>query len=126
MKQLTGRENYSKYWVFRGWLDPSSFKSPWWNPPRPNIAPNIPDPQRLSTNDYDAIDAGGWYWDAGAASNQFRSINSIITSLTIDRQSVRAVARAINGINRQTGDPNGLDERLAATQEIELILMDGT
>ena len=27
MKQLTGRENYSKYWVFRGWLDPSSFKS---------------------------------------------------------------------------------------------------
>ena len=125
MKQLTGRENYSKYWVFRGWLAANSFQSPWWNPPRPNRAPNIPDPERLSTNEYDAIDAGGWYWDAGASSNQYRSINSIITSLTIDRQSVRTVARAINGINRQTGDPNGLDERLAETQAIEVILMDG-
>jgi hypothetical protein len=42
-------------------------------------------------------------------SNEFRSINSIITTSTIDRASVRAVARAINGINRQTGDPNSLN-----------------
>lgn len=124
MKQLTGRENYSKYWVNRGWLSSSSFQSPWWNPPRPNRAPNIPDPQRLSTNDYNAIDAGGWYWDAGAASNQFRSINSIISTDVIDRASVRAVARAINGINRQTGEPNGLAERLTETQAVEAILMD--
>ena len=125
MKQLTGRENYSKYWVHRGWLRSNSFQSPWWNPSRPSRAPNIPDPERLSINKYDAIDAGGWYWDAGAASNQFRSINSIITTDAINRASVRAVARAINGINRQTGEPNGLNERLAETQDIEIILMDG-
>jgi predicted chitinase len=124
MKQLTGRENYSKYWVYRGWLAANSFQSPWWNPPRPNRAPNIPDPQRLSTNEFNAIDAGGWYWDAGAASNQFVSINSIITSNVIDRQTVRAVARAINGINRQTGEPNGLNERLTESQAVEIILMD--
>jgi hydroxyethylthiazole kinase len=125
MKQLTGRENYSKYWVYRGWLDARSFHAPWWNPSRPNRAPAIPDPQRLSTNEFAAIDAGGWYWDAGAASNQFRSINSIIATQAVDRQSVRAVARAINGINRQTGDPNGLTERLAETQDVALVLLDG-
>ncbi len=126
MKQLTGRENYSKYWVFRGWLSADSFTSPWWNPPRPHRAPNIPEPQRLSINDYSAIDAGGWYWEAGSASNNFSSINSIIVTHTIDRTSVRAVAVAINGINRSTGDPNGLTERLTESQAAALILMDGT
>jgi predicted chitinase len=125
MKQLTGRENYSKYWVYRGWLDASSFQSPWWNPSRPGRAPAIPDPQRLSTNAFAAIDAGGWYWDAGSASNQFRSINSIIATQVVDRQSVRTVAVAINGINRGTGDPNGLNERLAETQDVALVLLDG-
>jgi predicted chitinase len=125
MKQLTGRENYSKYWVYRGWLDGNSFSSRWWNPPRPGQAPVISDPQRLSINAFAAIDAGGWYWDAGSASNQFRSINSIIATQLVDRQSVRAVAVAINGINRQTGDPNGLAERLAETQDVALVLLDG-
>jgi predicted chitinase len=124
MKQLTGRENYSKYWVSRGWLSSNSFQSPWWNPSRPNRAPNIPDPERLSTSEFAAIDAGGWYWDAGAASNQFHSINSIITSDAINRATVRAVARAINGINRQTGEPSGLNERLTETEDISIILMD--
>jgi hydroxyethylthiazole kinase len=124
MKQLTGRENYSKYWVYRGWLDKSTFQSPWWNPPRPNRAPVIPNPQLLSTDDFNAIDAGGWYWEAGAASNNFRSINSIITGTVIDRPSVRVVARAINGINRQTGEPNGLNERLAESRDVAQVLMD--
>jgi predicted chitinase len=128
MKQLTGKENYSKYWVYRGWLAQDTFTSPWWNPPMPktpNRPPNIPDPQRLSINEFNAIDAGGWYWDAGAASNQFRSINLIITSDQIDRASVRAVARAINGINKKTGEPNGLDERLAESIAVQTVLMDG-
>ncbi|MGY0653003.1 M23 family metallopeptidase [Luteimonas sp. A537] len=124
MKQLTGRENYSKYWVYRGWLEPATFTSPWWNPARPARAPAIPNPQELSINAYSAIDAGGWYWQAGAASNQFRTINSVVTNNTIDRATVRAVARAINGVNRQTGDPNGLDERLAESEAIEIVLMD--
>ena len=124
MKQLTGRENYSKYWVYRGWLDPATFASPWWNPPRPAQAPLIAEPQRLSVDAFNAIDAGGWYWLAGAASNRFRSLNTIIVNDTIDRTSVRSVARAINGINRQTGEPNGLDERLAESLAVEAILMD--
>lgn len=124
MKQLTGRENYSKYWVYRGWLDPATFTSPWWNPSRPDRAPTIHNPEELSVNAYSAIDAGGWYWLAGAASNRFRTINSVITNNAIDRATVRAVARAINGINRQTGDPNGLDERTSESEAIGIVLMD--
>ena len=124
MKQLTGRENYSKYWVYRSWLDPSTFTSPWWNPPQPNQAPVIDSPQDLSTDTYNCIDAGGWYWDAGSASNRFRSINSAITTTVIDRTSVFAVSRAINGINRATGEPNGLAVRITASQRAGRILLD--
>lgn len=124
MKQLTGRENYSKYWVYRGWLDPSSFDLGWWRNTQRFRTPRIDEPQLLSLNTFNAIDAGGWYWDAGSASNNFRSINSIISTHTIDRQSVRSVSRAINGINRQTGEPNGLAERLSATINVSTILLD--
>ncbi|MCY7370889.1 MAG: M23 family metallopeptidase [Polaromonas sp.] len=123
MKQLTGRENYSKYWVYRGWLAPSTFDSSWWTNPQRLRAPNIPDPQRLSVNVYNAIDAGAWYWEAGAARNRFRTINISINSNVIDRTTVRTVAIAINGINSQ-GEPNGLTERLEATQDVVPILMD--
>lgn len=30
MKQLTGRANYANYWVYRGWLQASSFSNNWW------------------------------------------------------------------------------------------------
>lgn len=29
-KQLTGRANYANYWVYRGWLQGSSFTDNWW------------------------------------------------------------------------------------------------
>ena len=126
MKQLTGMENYSKYWVYRGWLAPTSFQSPWWNPSRPDRAPDIPDPQRLSTDAYNAIDAGGWYWTAGSQRARFRTINSIITTGGISRQTVEMVATSINGTNRTTGEPNQLDDRLAESLSVKNICMDDT
>jgi hydroxyethylthiazole kinase len=123
MKQLTGRENYAKYWVYRGWLDASSFDARWWSNPQRLRAPAIPDPQRLGTDEYNAIDAGAWYWEAGSARNRFRTINTAITTDVIDRTTVRTVAVAINGVNNQ-GDPNGLNERLAATQQVSPVLND--
>ena len=67
-KQLTGRLNYSKYWVFRGWLDPRTFDDSWWVDPhyaahdaahmqrRPAI---VDDPQRSTQTPYNCIDTGG-------------------------------------------------------------------
>lgn len=124
MKQLTGRENYGKYWVYRGWLDETTFKKKWWSPSKPSDAPSIPDPQRLSVDPFNAIDAGGWYWEAGSTSNRSVSINKAITSDTINRDSVFTVSKAINGINPKTKEPNGLDDRLIHTKRIAKNVMD--
>ncbi|WP_288408583.1 hypothetical protein [uncultured Herbaspirillum sp.] len=126
IKQLTGRENYGKYWVYRGWLSPTSFEATWWKPSNPEKAPRIPDPQRLSINSYNAVDSGGWYWTAGARDNQFRTINLKIESAVIDKSVVKAVAIAINGKNRNTNEPNNLAERLKETQWAKTIIMDET
>ena len=124
IKQLSGRENYGKYWVYRGWISPTSFESTWWHPSNPAKAPKVTDPQWLSINIYNAIDSGGWYWTAGAQDNKFKTINLRITSSIIDQATVQAVATAINGINRTTGKPNHLDERLKETLWAQNILLD--
>lgn len=117
MKQLTGRENYSKYWVYRGWLDKNSFKSNWWNPVSVKNAPVVDNPQLLSISSYNAIDAGGWYWEAGSAHNKFASINKTIGSIVNDG-NIELVTKAING------GLNGIEERRANTKRIAKILMD--
>lgn len=120
MKQLTGRENYSKYWTYRGWLDPNSFDPRWWGDTERLQPPTIDAPQALSTNDYNCIDAGGWYWEAGAARARFRSINSVIAENDVSNAEVERVTRAING------GINGLAQRIAHTQRIAPILDDTT
>ncbi|MGO4762658.1 peptidase M23 [Cupriavidus sp. 2KB_3] len=121
-KQLTGRENYSKYWVYRGWLGSTSFDSYWWAVKK-RCPPIIDNPQQISNNAYDCIDAGGWYWTAGAASNRYLSINSTVEEGSISDSAVFKVSRAINGLNRQ-GEPNGLRERIMQTRRIAVLLMD--
>ena len=118
MKQLTGRENYSKYWVYKGWISPDSFQSPWWNPVRLRRAPQITEPQLLSINSYNAIDAGGWYWDAGSSPNNYTSINRTITNNNFSDVLINSVTRAING------GVNGIAERISHTQRIAKILLD--
>jgi len=50
--------------------------------------------------------------------------NSSIKSDKVDRASVLAVSKAINGINKNTGLPNGFEARLRETQDAAIILMD--
>lgn len=125
MKQLTGRENYSKYWGYRGWIDlnkyPMSykgFKNQWWNPVRLSNAPTIDDPQLLSIDPYNCIDAGAWYWIAGSRTAKFRPINTIIKEQDVTYEHSRAVTYSING--GYTAD----DLRWKQTIRISHILMD--
>jgi predicted chitinase/murein DD-endopeptidase MepM/ murein hydrolase activator NlpD len=125
MKQLTGRENYTKYWAYRGWIDISIYKityrgvrKPWWNPKNLNNAPLISDPQRLSVDHFNCIDAGGWYWIAGAAANKFKPINNVILEMNISLEQSRKVTKAING--GYTDDIKRSDQ----TIRISKVLMD--
>lgn len=125
MKQLTGRENYSKYWGYRGWIDFNEFpmtykgfKNKWWHPINLDKAPVIEDPQVLSTVPYNCIDAGAWYWIAGSHSAGYRPINSKIRELDVSFEHSRFVTHAING------GYNAEDLRWKHTKRISQILMD--
>ncbi|MBJ9617707.1 M23 family metallopeptidase [Burkholderia multivorans] len=91
-KQLTGRANYSKYFVYRGWLQKSSFAEVWWNDARwwgftppyhsaqhkdltpiqnsTTVAqlistlrpPIISNPDIVSDDAYVSIDTAGFFW----------------------------------------------------------------
>lgn len=122
IKHLTGRENYAKYWVYRGWLKSSSFDRLWWTSSQKR-RPTIDRPHDLSKDAYNCADAGSWYWTAGAASNRFSTINSKIVELDVSDSAVFAVSAAINGISA-SGAPNGLPERIAQTRRIAKIILD--
>ena len=127
MKQLTALENYSKYWVYRAWLEKSSFDNPWWvanasktpqYKDRTKRSPLVTNPQHLSLNDWSCIDAGTWYWEAGAAKTRFISINKLITENGISSSDILSVTLAING------GTNGSEKREIQTQRISRTLMD--
>ncbi|NYH25577.1 M23 family metallopeptidase [Paraburkholderia bryophila] len=69
-KQLTGRENYADYYVYRGWLKRSDFDANWWSdsayknhhPSQMTKRPApIDDPDRIIANPYNCIDSGGFF-----------------------------------------------------------------
>ena len=119
MKQLTGRYNYARYYVYRGWLKKNSFDIDWWPASSAKRPPIIDDPQRVGNNNFNCIDAGGWYWEAGASRTGFKSINSTITEGSgNDPDAIESVTRKING------GVNGLDKRIEHTQRIYKVLGD--
>jgi predicted chitinase len=113
--QITGRDLYSQYWVFRGWLKVSTFdanwwaKKGWWDVPQNNlIRPAlIGDPQRISSrqsgNEFNPIDVAGWYWsrkkinsacdvqaDFSVASTNVSKIINLFDKLTFDSRKERS------------------------------------
>lgn len=118
MKQLTGRYNYARYYVYRGWLRKDSFDSEWWPASPAKRPPIINDPQRIGTDSFNCIDAGGWFWEAGSSPNKFKSINSAITEEDVGDPAITRVTKSING------GTNGLSERIKQTQRIYKILGD--
>jgi predicted chitinase len=87
MKQLTGRYNYSEYWIYRGWLSRLSFKADWFDKPG-TAGPVIPNPQIAGDDPYNAMDTAGFF----AAKNK---INRAADGGVRDSDSA-AVSRIIN------------------------------
>ncbi|WP_147400421.1 M23 family metallopeptidase [Acidovorax cavernicola] len=60
MKQLTGRFNYSMYWIYRGWLSISSYDKNWFLKPG-TPGPIISDPQLAGDDSFSAVDTACYY-----------------------------------------------------------------
>jgi len=109
MKQITGRVNYSKYWVYRGWIDitryPMTYRNfvhPWWlKQVKLKLAPPLDNPHLISVEPYSAIDASGWYWAGGSSETKARSINKIIKENDFSFAHSRIVTKSINGAYNQ-------------------------
>ncbi|MFC3149331.1 hypothetical protein [Piscinibacterium candidicorallinum] len=111
-KQLTARNNYAEYWVYRGWLARNSFTASWWtdrnyiarNPSQMRATPaQVDDPQRITTEPYNCFDSGGWYMTF-ARPRVARSIDGDTSTIAttdatreLEQQVSRAVTHAING-----------------------------
>jgi len=121
MKQLTGRANYTLYWVYRGWMAKSSYTDRWWrNPQWWGIAgdtvspaqyntlptqnattltqleidmrpPNIINPDRVNTDPQTSVDTAGWFW----AHNKLINIADI--------NDVAQMTRKIRGDDQNVG-----------------------
>ncbi|SPS01586.1 M23 family metallopeptidase [Cupriavidus taiwanensis] len=121
MKQLTGKYNYTEYWVYRGWIIRESFDRSWWERRGVVRRPVISNPDVLGADTYAVIDAGGWYWAASphrGEPHMLSSINRMISSSRPTRENVRVVTRAING-----GEA-GLDNREFHTDRIYRVVGD--
>lgn len=109
-KQLTGLFNYSEYWVYRGWLSRSDFDANWWDPRHPTRrAPQINDPQLISTEPYNCIDSGG----------QFAARNGI--ARPADQGVTRADADAVSQIVNRW-DAGSFDRRFNGTTRAHGVL----
>jgi len=85
MKQLTGRYNYSEYWLFRGWLNPRSYDRNWFNSGAPG--PIIDNPQVAADIPYNAVDTACFYCvktripraaDAGVARSNSENVSRLV------------------------------------------------
>lgn len=101
MKQLTGRYNYSEYWVFRGWLDRKSYVADWTN--SGGKGPVISNPQIVSDVPYNAVDTAGFYC---AKTNILKAADGGATA-----EASSAVTRLVNPHERPLA-PRRLTETL--------------
>lgn len=142
MKQLTGRDNYAKYWVYRGWIAENSFTDGWWRNPRwwgitgdtvpaaqhntlpiQNAValaqleadmrpPQINNPDRVNTDPSTSVDTAGWFW----AKNRLISI--------ADTNNIAEMTRRIRGdganvgVNTPWPEAANFPQRQELTEEI--------
>jgi predicted chitinase len=86
-KQLTGRYNYSEYWVFRGWLNSNSYDHAWFQSHPPVAGPIIDNPELAGNDIYSCVDTAGFFCvrylveqaaDAGISEAASRTVTRIV------------------------------------------------
>ncbi|MFD1561950.1 hypothetical protein ACFSHT_40930, partial [Paraburkholderia silviterrae] len=89
-KQLTGRFNYSEYWVFRGWLDSSSYDHAWFNSHNHHhgTGPIIDDPEFAGNDAYSCVDTAGFFC--------VRYLVEKAADIGVSETASRAVTRIVN------------------------------
>ncbi|HSW08870.1 hydroxyethylthiazole kinase [Aquabacterium sp.] len=120
-KQMTGRDNYARYWVYRGWLSAATFSANWWRDPgwwglpgntvpagQVNTLPTqnavavaalvaarrppvIGNPDVISTDAHNCIDTAGWFW----------AKNTLIS--TADTNDAAEMTRRVRGDGANVG-----------------------
>jgi predicted chitinase len=131
-KQLTGLSNYSRYWVYRGWLSKTSFDDNWWTDQAYKVhdrtrmkkmEPKIDDPEKANSTVFSCIDTGGWYLGSERAETlaqidkDSQDIAESLHDRKIEEKIITDVTKAING-----GTIQNLD-RLRETRAAKNILL---
>ncbi len=132
-KQLTGRDNYVHYWVYRGWLAASSFDDQWWSDPQYQAhheagmtkrAGIVDNPEAVTETPYNCMDSGGWYMTFQRPTvnkkmdGDFNYLALSLQDIETEKATSKAVTRAINGGEIQW------DDRLKASRAAKKILLD--
>jgi predicted chitinase len=110
LKQLTGRFNYSEYWVFRGWLDRDSFDAGWFR--NGGKGPTIRDPQIVADIPYNAVDTAGFYCaknvilkaaDGGANAKASAAVSRLINPHELPAEPTRSTYTMLSYITLGDG-----------------------
>ncbi|WP_139794365.1 hypothetical protein [Chromobacterium violaceum] len=91
LKQLTGRYNYTQYWLYRGWLRKKDYKPDWFKKSPYLNGPTINNPQIAADNPYDCINTACFYWELTGikkpASQGVARINSDAVTALVNKRT---------------------------------------
>ncbi len=133
-KQLTGRTNYVNYWVYRGWLDKSTFDDSWWSDAQYKArnkagmkkrAGEVPNPEVVGIKPFNCMDSGGWYmtFERPTVGKTIDGDIPYLAESATDKKKESDLSRAVTySINGGYIDWEG---RLRETRNAKQILLDG-
>ncbi|WP_176329343.1 peptidase M23, partial [Paraburkholderia sacchari] len=131
-KQLTFRSNYADYWLYRAWIQQSSFTASWWSDHQyhakhralmTKIPAQIDNPDVVATEPGNCLDSGAWYITC-LRSKVVRAIDSDSFQLPKTAAEFAKEERVIENVTRGiNGGPIGLDKRVKYTRMIKKVLL---
>ncbi|WP_322055397.1 hypothetical protein [Paraburkholderia bannensis] len=131
-KQLTFRSNYADYWLYRGWIQQSSFTASWWSDHQyhaknralmTKIPARVDNPEVVATESGNCLDSGAWYITClrskvvRAIDNDSYQLPKTAAELEKEERVIKDVTKGING------GLIGIDKRVKYTRMIKKVLL---